>query len=163
MKNFEKNRTRLLVICQKDDLTCNLVTLLTGYGYYVDYVKTLTDGVTRFKGYKHTIVIVDSDLLPERPEELFTVFKYYTVNPKILIVAGKNEEEAIYPYLDNGIYDIIQVPLRFRYLHYKLRKLVVNDNLMSKYEYYQFLIQLIVISSPIWVNFIISLTRNLLY
>ncbi|NLW30674.1 MAG: response regulator [Fibrobacter sp.] len=162
MKNFEKNRTRLLVICQKNELTCDLVTLLTGYGYFVDYVESLTEGVTRFKEYKHTIVIVDSDLLPKRPKELFAVFKYYTVNPKILIIAGKSEEEAIYPYLDHGIYDIIQVPLRFRYLHYKLRKLVVNDSLISKYEYYQFLIQLMVISSPIWVNFIISLTRNLL-
>jgi DNA-binding response OmpR family regulator len=162
MRKFNKNRTRLLVICKDDILTNDFITLLTGYGYYVDYVRTLKEGVDKFKQHKQAIVILDATFLPEIPTQTFQVFRFYSVNAKILIAATKEEEQKIYPYLDNGVYDIIQVPLRYEYLDFNLRRLVDYDMVSSRYEYLKFLMQLVLLSSPIWIYFIIIITRQLL-
>ena len=156
MSKFNKNRTRLLVICRDEHLTNDFVTILTGYGYYVDYVQTLREGVDKFKQHKQAIVIIDAAFLPEIPTQTFGVFRFYSINAKILIAATKDEEPKIYPYLDNGVYDIIQVPLRYEYLDFNLRRLVDYDMISSRYAFLKFLMQLVFFSIPIWIYFIIT-------
>lgn len=160
MRKFNINRTRLLVICKDDILTNDFITLLTGYGYYVDYVRTLKDGVDKFKQYKQAIVILDAELLPDIPDKTLKIFRFYSVNAKILIATSKEEEQKIYPYLDNGVYDIIQVPLRFEYLDFNLRRLVNYDMVSARYAFLKLLMQLVFLSSPIWIYFIITITKR---
>lgn len=160
MKTFDKNRTRLLIICQDQRLTNNLVTLLTSYGYYVDYCFTRKEGILKFKQHKQAIVIFEASLLPKFPSHLFKIFKIYSNNPKILIAAREDEEVKVYPYLNNGVYDIIQVPLRFEYLDFSIRRLIAYDNLMARHEFLTILSRLIAYSSPLWIYFIIVLVRR---
>jgi DNA-binding response OmpR family regulator len=160
MRKFEKNRTRLLVICSDQNLTNDLVTLLTGYGYYVDYVATRKEGIIKYKQYKQAIVIFDAASLPKYPRHLFRVFSFYSSNPKILIAARPEEEKSIYPFLNNGVYDIIQLPLRFDYLDFNIRRLVSYDNLMARHEFLTMLLKLVAYSSPLWVYFIVILARR---
>jgi DNA-binding response OmpR family regulator len=160
MKTFDKNRTRLLVICQDQQLTNNLVTLLTSYGYYVDYCFTRKEGILKFKQYKQAIVIFEAALLPKYPGHLFRIFKIYSNNPKILIAAREDQESKIYPYLNNAVYDIIQVPLRFEYLDFCIRRLIAYDNLMARHEFLVVLSRLIAYSSPLWIYFIVVLVRR---
>jgi DNA-binding response OmpR family regulator len=160
MRKFEKNRTRLLIICSDQNLTNDLVTLLTGYGYYVDYVATRKEGIIKYKQYKQAIVIFDAASLPKYPKHLFRVFKFYSSNPKILIAARPEEEKYIYPFLNNGVYDIIQLPLRFDYLDFNIRRLVSYDNLMARHEFLTMVLKLVAFSSPLWVYFIVILARK---
>ena len=162
MGKLEKNRTRLLIICRDQNLTNDLVTLLTGYGYYVDYVYTRKEGIIKYKQYKQAIVIFDAASLPKYPKHLFRIFRFYKNNPKILIAAKSEEEQKIYPFLNNGVYDIIQVPLRFEYLDFNLRRLVAYDNLTARHEFVTLLIKLIAYSSPLWVYFVVILSRTIL-
>jgi DNA-binding response OmpR family regulator len=161
MKKFNRNRTRLLVICQDDRLSSELVTLLTGYGYYVDYVKSRKEGIIKFGQHKQAIVIIDAASLPKFPQHLIQMFRFYTINPKIMIVATKEEEQKIYPFLDKGVFDIIQVPLRFEYIDFNLRRLVAYDRVCAQYTFLQFVLQFLYLSSPIWIYFIIALTKTL--
>lgn len=162
MRKFEKNRTRLLIICSDPNLTNDLVTLLTGYGYYVDYVATRKEGIIKYKQYKQAIIIFDAASLPKYPKHLFKVFSFYSSSPKILIAAKPEEEQQIYPFLDNGVYDIIQLPLRFEYLDFNIRRLVSYDNLMARHEFLTMLLKLVAYSSPLWVYFIVVLARRVL-
>lgn len=160
MRKFEKNRTRLLIVCSDQNLTNDLVTLLTGYGYYVDYVATRKEGIIKYKQYKQAIVIFDAASLPKYPRHLFKVFNFYSSNPKILIAARPEEEKNIYPFLNNGVYDIIQLPLRFDYLDFNIRRLVSYDNLMARHEFLTMVLKLVAYSSPLWVYFIVILSRK---
>ena len=160
MRTFEKNRTRLLIICRDQQLTNNLVTLLTSYGYYVDYCFSRKEGILKFKQHKQAIVIFEAALLPKYPRHLFRIFKIYSSNPKILITAKAEEEEKIYPFLNNGVYDIIQLPLRYEYLDFNMRRLVAYDTLSARYEFLHMLMKLVLFSSPLWVYFIIVLARR---
>ena len=161
MKKFNRVRTRLLVICEDELLSNELVTLLTGYGYYVDYVKTRKEGVISFSQHKQAIVIIDAASLPKYPQHLIQMFRFYTINPKIMIVAKKEEQQKIFPYLDNGVYDIIDVPLRFEYIDFNLRRLVAYDRVCAQYTFFKILLQFVYLSSPIWIYFIIALTKQL--
>ncbi len=154
MRKFEKNRTRLLIICKDTNLTNDLISLLTGYGYYVDYVLTRREGIIKYKQYKQAIVIFDVPSLPKHPRHLFRFFKIYSSNPKILIAARQEEEQKMYPFLNDGVYDIIQLPLRFEYLDFNLRRLVSYDNLTARYEFLMMFTKLVAYSSPLWVYFI---------
>lgn len=160
MKKFNKNRTRLLVICQDGRLSNDLVTLLTGYGYYVDYVTSWKEGIQKFSQHKQTIVLIDAASLPKYPKHLLQMFRFYTLNPKIMIVATKEEEEKLYPYLDNGVFDIIQVPLRYDYIDFNLRRLVSYDRVCAQYTFLRMILELLYLSSPVWIYFIITLTRK---
>lgn len=159
MRKFEKNRTRLLIICGDQALTNDLVTLLTGYGYYVDYVATRKEGIIKYKQYKQAILIIEAALLPKYPRNLFKIFRFYSSNPKILIAARPEEEQKIYPFLNDGVYDIIQLPLREEYLDFNIRRLVSYDYLCARYEFLKLFMKLVTFSSPLWVYFIIVLVR----
>ncbi len=162
MRKFEKNRTRLLIICSDQALTNDLVTLLTGYGYYVDYVATRKEGIIKYKQYKQAILIIEAALLPKYPRNLFRIFRFYSSNPKILIAARPEEEQKIYPFLNDGVYDIIQLPLREEYLDFNIRRLVSYDNLTARYEFYTILLKLIGYTSPLWVYFIVIIAKRVL-
>ncbi|NLE01326.1 MAG: response regulator transcription factor [Fibrobacter sp.] len=155
MRKFDRNRTRLLVVCKDRTLSNELVTLLTGYGYYVDYVSSRKDGILKFKQHNQAIILFDAELLPRFPRHLFLLFRTYMSDPKIIIIARPEQEEKVYPYLNNGVYDIIQVPLRFEYLDFSLRRLVAYDKLTARYEFFMLLTKLSLLSSPLWIYFIV--------
>lgn len=161
MRNFEKNRTRLLIICADQMVNNKLVTLLTSYGYYVDYVTTREMGIKKFKQYKQGIIIFDASLLPTYPKHLFRLFNYYKSNPKIVIASRPDQQRKIYPYLNNGVYDILQIPLNFENLDFILRRLVAYDTLTARYEYLKIITKLTVISFPLWFYFLIVITYKI--
>lgn len=139
-------------------ITNKLVTLFTSYGYFVDYVTTRKDGVTKFRQYKQGIIIIDADLLPQHPKHFFKLFSTDLNNPKILITAKPYQQIQFYPYLNNGIYDIIQVPLNFENLDFILRRLVAYDTLTARYEFLYLLVKLSIVSLPIWIYFVVIIT-----
>lgn len=158
MRKFEKNRTRLLVICADQLITNKMVTLLTSYGFYVDYVTTRKEGIQKFKQHKQSIIIYDAALLPKYPKHLFKIFSLYMNNPKILIAAKPEQQQKIYPYLNNGLYDLIQVPLDYENFDFILRRLVAYDTLTASYEFFNMIVKLMIISFPLWLYFIILIT-----
>lgn len=158
MRKFDKNRTRLLIICSEQMITNKLVTLFTSYGYFVDYVFTRKEGVQKFRQHKQGIIIIDADLLPRHPKHLLSLFSSNLNNPKILIAAKPDQQFKFYPYLNNGVYDIIHVPLNFENLDFILRRLVAYDTLAARYEFLYLLVKLSIVSLPIWIYFVVVIT-----
>lgn len=162
MRKFDKNRTRLLLICKDPDINIKLVTLLTGYGYYVDYVTTRQEGILKFRQHKQGVIIFDASLLPRYPKHLFRLFRTSLSNPKILITARPEQQQKVYPYLNECVYDFIQVPLNFENLDFILHRLVAYDTLTSQYEFLYLLIKLSIISFPLWIYFVIVITLKIM-
>lgn len=143
-------------------MTNKLVTLFTSYGYFVDYVTTRKEGVQKFRQYKQVIIIIDADLLPRYPKHFFNLFSTDLNKPKILIAARPQQQLKFYPYLNSGVYDIIQVPLNFENLDFILRRLVAYDTLTARYEFLYLLIKLSIVSLPIWIYFVVVITLKTL-
>jgi len=156
-KKYERTRPRLLVICKNQQARNDLVTLLTGYGYYVDYVDSRAAGVLNYRAHKQAIIIMDVPALPQYPERMFKLFSMYRRNPVILIAAQINEEAAVYPYMQQGVYDIVQLPLKPGYQHYILRRLVEHSSLMAQNEFMKYMLSLGLLGIPVCVAALILL------
>jgi len=160
MSKLDKARTRLLVISRDAKVCSDLVILLTGYGYFVDYVQNREDGIERFRQHKHAVVIMDVPALPQFPEEVFRAFYVYRRNPIILIAAHRHEQERMVPYLDKGVFDIIELPLKIEFLHFRLRRLVAHSELQSRKEFLQTLVAMGLILLPVWFLVVYMLARG---
>jgi len=93
----ERNRSRLLIISRDRTVRNDMIMLLSGCGYFVDYVETRAEGIAKYRNFKHAVVILDVHALPRSPQRLLKLFQMYKKNPIILIVAEKNDEERLYP------------------------------------------------------------------
>jgi len=159
MKVFEKSRPRLLIISKETGIRDELVTLLTGYGYFVDYVNNREDGLDKFKKHKQAIVIIDVPSLPRYPGRMLRIFQTFKKNPIILIAAKKSEEKKVEPYLRNGVYDILHLPLNLNYVGINLRRLVSTSHLMAQNEFLILLVGLGILILPIWIMVLMMFMR----
>ena len=55
----DSNRHRVLIISRSLDLRNELVTLLSGYGYFVEFCQSRMEGTRKFRAHKQSIVILD--------------------------------------------------------------------------------------------------------
>lgn len=161
MKRFLKARTRLLVISADIAVRDKLVTLLTGYGYYVDYVRTRSEGVSSFRKYKQAVVVIDHLLLPRHPEWLISLFRIHKKNPIVLIAAPIGHMEQMVPYLKMGAYDVLHLPLQVDYVEIIFRRLVNYSRLSALKEFIQVLSILLALVAPVWMLCVYLLARNL--
>ncbi len=157
LRSFEKNRPRLLVICRNAAVRNDLVTLLTGYGYYVDYVDTRKAGIESFQEHKQPIVIMDVPALTPSPGRVFRLFRVYRRNPVLLIAASREEETRLYPYLRSGVFDIVQLPLRTEYLPFVLRRLMEHSRLANQNEFLRGLLGVVFAFLPLWIGLLLYL------
>lgn len=158
MKKLKKNLPRLLVISKDNELRNDFVTLLSGYGYFVDYVKNRAEGIRKFRQHKQAVVIIDVASLPTSPSVLFRLFKFYTQYPIIAIAVRPEEEKDMQPYLDYpDLYDVLPLPINMENLDHTLRRLVKHHNLRNKFEFYQVLSLALFGILPIFTIFIIML------
>ncbi len=151
MKVFEKARTRLLVIAQDLTVRENLVTLLTGYGYYVDYEQDREQGLKSFMKYRQAVVIIDLPSLPSDPEEIMRLFMMHKKNPIIILAVETKDEKHVFKYLKNGVYDVLYLPLTMNYVEVVLKRLVTHSELLAHNEFIQTLVTLTLLVMPVWI------------
>jgi two-component system response regulator ResD len=161
MRFAERNRPRLLIISKDPQVRSDLVVLLSGCGYYVDYVEDRAEGIAKFKNFKHAVVIFDVHALPSSPHRLLKLFSMYKKNPILLIVAQKEEESRLYPYMQLGIFDIVTLPFHVDYLYFVLKRLIQHSRLTAQNEFVRLLLFTILFTLPIWWVAIWLVARHL--
>src|SRR5688500_12639787 len=107
---------RVLVISRSADLRNELVTLLSGYGYFVEFCKDRREGVRKFRAHKQSIVILDVPVLRNFPKRFFRFIRIIRKNTVVLIAANRKEEAEAIERLDLGAYDILHLPLKTDFL-----------------------------------------------
>ena len=160
MSKFYKNRPRVLIISRNPQVQSDLVMLFTGYGYFVDYVKSRSEGISKFRQNKQPIVVIDVPALPRFPDRMFRLFKVYRRNPIILVAAHADEEKRVYRYLNKGVYDILSLPIKSEMVHHKLRRLVDYNQSKAQNEFMRTLITLTLLITPIWLFLYIFIIKQ---
>jgi DNA-binding response OmpR family regulator len=150
MRLAERNRSRLLIISKDPVVRNDMVILLSGCGYFVDYVEDRSEGIAKFRNFKHAVVILDVHALPRSPQRLLGLFKLYKKNPIILIVAEKNDEARLYPYMQLGIFDIVTLPFHVDYLYFVLKRLISYSQLTEQIEFVRFFLFMVLFTLPVW-------------
>ena len=55
------------------------------------------------------------------------------------------------PYLKNGAYDVLYLPLTINYVEVVLNRLVTHNELLARNEFVQTLVTLTMLVMPIWI------------
>jgi DNA-binding response OmpR family regulator len=160
MRRSDQNRPRLLVISKDNQVRNDLVILLSGCGYFVDYVVNRSEGIGKFRSFKHAVVIMDVHALPRFPKRMLRLFRVYKKNPIILIVARSDEANQVYPFMRLGIFDVITLPFQADHLYIVLKRLIEHSRLVAQHEFIRRFISVLLITLPVWGVFLWFLARH---
>lgn len=141
---------RVLVISRSLDLRNELVTLLSGYGYYVEYTGSRREGIRKFRAHKQSIVILDVPLMRIFPQRLFRFIRMIRRNAIVLIAANRKEEAEAVQRLDLGAYDILHLPLRTDFLKLTLSRALEHHQLMVENIFVKNVVFFSLLMLPLW-------------
>lgn len=153
------HKHRVLVISHSASLRDELVTLLSGYGYYVEYSNTRIDGIRKFRSHKQPIVIIDVPILKHLPQRLFKLFQMVRKNTIVLIAAHKKEEALAFQHMRLGAYDVLNLPLRTDFLKLTLSRAISNHKLLIENIFVKNTLFFGLLMLPIWVLVIWLMSR----
>jgi DNA-binding NtrC family response regulator len=146
----ENNRQRVLVISRSIDLRNELVTLLSGYGYFVEFCQSRMEGIRKFRAHKQPIVILDIPVLRIFPKRLFRLIRMVRHNTIVLIAANKNEEGEAFLHLGLGAYDILNLPLKTDFLKLTLSRALTHHRIMLENLFVKNMVFFGLLMLPVW-------------
>jgi DNA-binding NtrC family response regulator len=146
----EANRHRVLVISGNTEVSNELVTLLSGYGYFVEYCQGRMEGMRKFRAHKQPIVILDMKVLRIFPQRLFRFIQSIRKNTIVLIAASKKEEAEAFDRVSLGAYDVLNLPLKTEYLKLTLKRAMSHHRLTLENIFVKNLVFFGLLSAPIW-------------
>lgn len=146
----EVNRHRVLVISKRPDVRNELVTLLSGYGYFVEYCPTRMDGIRKFRAHKQPIVILDVPILRLFPSRLLRLIQQVRKNTIVLIAAHKHEEPEAFDKVGMGVYDVLNLPLKTEFLKLTLSRALNHHRLTLENLFVKNFVFFGLLMLPIW-------------
>ena len=146
------NRHRVLVISQSTELRNEIVTLLSGYGYFVEFCHSRLQGISKFRAHKQSIVILDVPVMRTFPRRLFQFIHMVRRNTIVLIAAHRKEEAEAVQRVDFGAYDILHLPLKTDFLKLTLARALEHQRLMLENLFVKNVLFFGLVMSPIWAT-----------
>lgn len=145
------NRHRVLIISRSSDLRNELVTLLSGYGYFVEFCHSRLEGIRKFRSHKQSILILDVPVLRNFPQRLFRFIRMIRRNTIVLIAANHKEEAEAVHKLDLGAYDILHLPLKTDFLKLTLSRAIEHHQLMLENIFVKNVLFFGILMLPLWM------------
>jgi DNA-binding NtrC family response regulator len=155
----DSNRHRVLVISRDTEVSNELVTLLSGYGYFVEYSQNRMEGMRKFRAHKQPIVILDTNVLRIFPKRLFKFIQQIRKNTIVLIAAQKNDETRAFEQLSMGAYDVLKLPLKTEYLKSTLNRALTHHRLTLENIFVKNLVFFAMLMAPIWLLLVYRILR----
>lgn len=146
----ELNRQRVLVISGNAEVRNELVTLLSGYGYFVEYCQSRMEGVKKFRAHKQSIVILDVPVLRTFPKRLFRLIQKVRKNTIVLIAAEKHDEAEAFDKVGLGVYDVLNLPLKTDFLKLTLNRALSHQRLTLENLFVKNFVFFGLLMFPIW-------------
>lgn len=148
---LDANRHRVLVISGNTEVSNELITLLSGYGYFVEYCQSRMEGMRKFRAHKQSIVILDINVLRIFPRRLFQFIQRIRKNTIVLIAATKQAEAEALEKVSLGAYDVLNLPLKTEFLKLTLSRALTHHRLSLENLFVKNFIFFGLLMLPIWM------------
>lgn len=144
------NRQRVLVVSRNSDIRNELVTLLSGYGYFVEYCQGRMEGMRKFRAHKQPIIILDLGSMRMYPLRMFQFIKRIRKNTIVLIAASKKEESEAFDRLALGAYDVLSMPFKTESLKLTLNRALEHHRVMLENIFVKNVMFFTLLMAPLW-------------
>lgn len=146
-----RNRHRVLVICKNNQLRFDLVTLLSGYGYFVEESTTRLEGLKSYRSHKQSIVIIDLPILRKYSERMLHYIRSIQKHAIILITANNQQRADTLLPLAQGAYDVLGLPLKRDVLIHTLSRAKNHHNMLLENLFIKNILFFVILLSPLWI------------
>ena len=140
----------MLVISKSAEVRNELVTLLSGYGYFVEYCQSRLEGIRKFRAHRQPIVILDVPVLGAFPKRLFKLIRMVRQNTIVLIAANKRDEAVAFERLSLGAYDVLHLPLKTEFLKLTLSRAINYHRLTLENLFVKNFVFFGLLMFPVW-------------
>ena len=135
MRQFLKQRTRVLVICADPEVQNTLVSLLSGFEFYVDYVDNVSDALVRFKAYRHPVILLDETLVETSAQRLLDLFRLVQRDCLVMAVVPPGGTQQLLQRVSVGLFDTVELPIDSADLQFRIRRLLKHHELTSSLNF----------------------------
>lgn len=149
MRKLLKPRKRLLLVTADDLLRSQLQAILSGMGFWVDFDSDIGSAIDRFRHYRHPVVFLDERCLPRNSARLFAAFYNVQRNGVVIALVEPQKKDAIFSYLADGAWDIIELPLHADEVVTKVQRMVRHYRLMSSHNFLQYIVLFVALLAPL--------------
>jgi len=153
MRHFLKQRTRVLVICSDPQVQNTLVSLLTGFEFYVDYANNVSDALTRFKAYRHPVILLDETLVEVSAQRLVDLFRLVQRDCLVMAIAQPGQSHELLHRIDEGLFDIVELPIQSRDLQFRVRRLLKHHQITSSLNFMRVMALGVLLLLPLLIAF----------
>lgn len=155
-----KNRHRVLLFCEDQLVTNDVLMLLSSHGYLVDTADNYEEVCAKLLNYKHSILIADVDQLPEDPNTVFNLFRKARKSPVFLLINRLNSVEKIRAYLDAGVDDLLSMPIDADKLYRKVKRAAEYNRMQHEIEYHSGMVFILKMLIPVLMTIVFIITNR---
>jgi DNA-binding NtrC family response regulator len=143
------SRERCLILCKDQVNRSNITSLIANFGYRTDCMSVRKEAIRSFIANKHSLIMIDGCFLPAFPHRMIELFKIAHRNPAVIILSEDYADVTPYAFLNEGVFDIVKLPLRTEELAFAVRRTTEQSKLITKNHFYKDLIINIGLAIPI--------------
>ncbi len=152
-------RKKLLLLSADHQMRDDLMALLTGMGFYVDYEDTLTKALDRFRNVRHSVVFIDERYTPSNSARLYQAFYRIQTNCIVVALVDYENRAHVFSHLADGAWDIMTLPLMHEEVVSKVQRLVKHHQLISSVNFLKHLVLFLLLLFPLLALTIWTLTK----
>ena len=149
--NKVKNRHRVLLISNNEEVKKNFPLLLSSHGYLVDIAEDFPEAQEKMMQYKPSIFIGDITLLPDNPDMVVALFKQAKKFPVFLLIENEKRTQKQKEYIDSGVDDVLAYPYDADKLYYKINRAANYNRMQHEIAYHSGMIFILKFMLPIFL------------
>ncbi len=155
-----KNRHRVLLFCEDTVVANDVLMLLSSHGYLVDNASDYDEVCAKLINYKHSIIIADVDQLPDDPTHVQQLFRKARKSPVFLLINRQNSADKIRAYLDNGVDDLLSMPIDADKLYRKVKRAAEYNRMQHEIEYHSGMVFILKMLIPVLMTIVFIVTNR---
>lgn len=161
MTNFKKQRKRVLVVDDEENIRQILKEYLNEFGYEVALAINGQEALQIYKNGRFDVILSDLVMKPVNGLELLSEVKKLDPHAIFIMITGYPSIESALEAVKKGARDYITKPFNIDDIRLKLERVLLEQSLQGRLKNIQGVVWALIISIPIWLILGIVLARLL--
>ena len=161
MANFNKQRKRVLVVDDEENIRQILKEYLNEFGYEVTCAVNGQEALQIYKNGSFDVILSDLVMRPVDGLELLGEVKKVDPDAIFIMITGYPSIESALEAVKKGARDYITKPFNIEEIRLKMERVLLEQSLQGRLKNIQGVVWALVISIPIWLILGIILARLL--
>jgi DNA-binding NtrC family response regulator len=161
MTNYKKQKKRVLVVDDEENIRQILKEYLNEFGYDVVCAVNGQEALQIYKNGRFDVILSDLVMRPVDGLELLSEIKKVDPDAIFIMVTGYPSIESALEAIKKGARDYITKPFNIDEIRLKMERVLLEQSLQGRLKNIQGVVWALIISIPVWLILGIILARLL--